>query len=650
MQHKTINQNISLLFVVIVMFFSIFQLYSQEIIWGNSLGLFGGANLNMHSPNMKPSFTFLPYAAELDVKDAINSFTGFAGIEGDFQLSKLFVLTGRIGYDFAGVNFQTKSVNTNYDLKTSLHYLDFTPMVKLVNIIPSLESIYFTTGFNFSVPIIKKYDVTQQVGSTQRNDLGTIPQTQMHFSVPIGIGYIWKYNWELAIIPEVSYNIGLSNVSSNIKWEDWKLNQLKAGVSITYKLPSSNNKKVKVDDTTTPTKINVGMDNVYYVGKNEQIKVVESIRLEEAEYGEYLPLIPYIFYDINETEVPEAYKNKPATKTSAGVPNEEILPDNAPSLAYRLLDIVGKRLVANQNASLTITGTIDSKYETNIQVSAERANKVKNYLVNNFNIDESRLRVESIGLPSKPSAQSVKDGIVENRRVELSSNIPNILDPVFIKGEKVRFSTPDNVHFVPSVESNKPIISWVLEIYQADKIIKQFSGDKIDDDIKWDIMMNDIYPSELPIEYKYSVYTEDDNEESYVGHIRLDYISTSKNKFIEQADYTINKYSLVLFDFDSPLLTEQNKQIIDKLIIPNVKFGSSIDIYGYSDRIGNSEYNRKLSLQRADAVKNYIHTKNKVPIRISGLGNDTEIFDNDSIIGRQLSRTVQILVITPKEK
>ena len=106
----------------------------------------------------------------------------------------------------------------------------------------------------------------------------------------------------------------------------------------------------------------------------------------------------------------------------------------------------------------------------------------------------------------------------------------------------------------------------------------------------------------------------------------------------------------ILFDFDSPLLTEQNKQVIDKFIIPNIKFGSSVDIYGYSDRIGQPEYNRRLSLQRANAVRDYIQIKNRnVRIRTNGLGNDTEIFDNEIPVGRQLSRTVQILVITPKE-
>ena len=628
------------------------NLIPQEIKWGNSIGLFGGANLNMHSAKMmSPEFTFPPSVTKtrISLHESKNSITGFAGIEGNFQVSKLFVFTGRVSYDFAGVDYNVVNGNTTSDLKTSLHYLEFAPMLKLVNLIPDLEALYLTMGVKFNVPITKKYDVTQKVGNTApKNNTGDIPEALMRMTLPMGIGYIFKPTYSIAIIPEIAYNLGITDVSTDANWRTWNFNQLKAGVSVTYKFPSKG--KVKTD-TTTPTKISVGMDNVYYLDKNGRPQKAEYIRLEEFEYGEYFPLIPYIFYDVNDTDVPKEYvKKRPTSNVIAGNPNEEdILPDNATEMAYKVLDIVGKRLAETPNASLTITGTIDTKYETAMFVSETRAKEVKNYLVKNYNISESRIRTEHRGLPSKPSAQSVKDGIVENRRVELSSNVASIFAPVLVKGEKVRFSNPDNIYFTPFVESNKPITGWELEIYQADRIVKQLSGNKIEDEIKWEIMLNDLYPSELPIEYKYSVQVGD-TIESYYGRIKLDYVSVSKSKSIDQPDYTINKYSLVLFDFDSPLLTEQNKQVLDKFVIPNIKFGSSVDIYGYSDRIGQAEYNRRLSLQRANSVRDYIQLKNRnVRIRTNGLGNDTEIFDNEIPVGRQLSRTVQILVITPKE-
>jgi len=162
-------------------------------------------------------------------------------------------------------------------------------------------------------------------------------------------------------------------------------------------------------------------------------------------------------------------------------------------------------------------------------------------------------------------------------------------------------------------------------------------------------MINDLAPSEIPLEYRFTAYTSDTSA-SHTGFISMDYSSITKKRSIEQPDYSINKYSLILFDFDSPVVTDVNRRVIDKFIVPFINLGSTIDIYGYSDRIGNPTYNKQLSLQRATAVRDYIHLKNRnVPINVYGLGDEAEIFDNDLAVGRQLSRTVQILVITPKK-
>jgi hypothetical protein len=111
----------------------------------------------------------------------------------------------------------------------------------------------------------------------------------------------------------------------------------------------------------------------------------------------------------------------------------------------------------NSNYTLTITGTIDGKYETERQTSEQRALSVKDYLLKNYAIENVRLSTEFVGIPSKPSAQSVRDGLVENRRVELSSRNTELFEPIFVKGEKKVIAFPDNVVFVPRIVSNKII-------------------------------------------------------------------------------------------------------------------------------------------------------------------------------------------------
>jgi outer membrane protein OmpA-like peptidoglycan-associated protein len=54
-------------------------------------------------------------------------------------------------------------------------------------------------------------------------------------------------------------------------------------------------------------------------------------------------------------------------------------------------------------------------------------------------------------------------------------------------------------------------------------------------------------------------------------------------------------------------------------------------------------------LQRATNVKKFLESKlPDVKYEVYGVGEEVEIYNNDSPVGRQLSRTVQIYVITPK--
>ena len=105
----------------------------------------------------------------------------------------------------------------------------------------------------------------------------------------------------------------------------------------------------------------------------------------------------------------------------------------------------------------------------------------------------------------------------------------------------------------------------------------------------------------------------------------------------------------MLFDFNSPELSELDQRIILNSIVPEVKFNSTVQIYGYTDVIGDADYNKKLALQRATNVRDFMQAKVKdAKYDVFGVGESVQIFDNKTTTGRQLSRTVQVYVITPK--
>lgn len=70
----------------------------------------------------------------------------------------------------------------------------------------------------------------------------------------------------------------------------------------------------------------------------------------------------------------------------------------------------------------------------------------------------------------------------------------------------------------------------------------------------------------------------------------------------------------VLFGFDHSNISPAGKRALDKFVeeIRNVQF-DQINIQGHTDRIGTQAYNEKLSLQRANAVKAYLVSRNAAP-------------------------------------
>lgn len=69
-----------------------------------------------------------------------------------------------------------------------------------------------------------------------------------------------------------------------------------------------------------------------------------------------------------------------------------------------------------------------------------------------------------------------------------------------------------------------------------------------------------------------------------------------------------------LFDFDKAVLRPEGKKLLDEFAdkLNGVKYEVIIAI-GHTDRIGSVAYNKKLSIRRAEAVKNYLVKDKGIP-------------------------------------
>ena len=109
----------------------------------------------------------------------------------------------------------------------------------------------------------------------------------------------------------------------------------------------------------------------------------------------------------------------------------------------------------------------------------------------------------------------------------------------------------------------------------------------------------------------------------------------------------------VFFDFDKAVLKPEGKAKLDELVTKLKGIALEVIIaIGHTDSIGSVEYNLKLSVRRAEAVKAYLVSKGIEPNRIytEGKGKAQPIADNRTAEGRAKNRRVEIEVVGTRQK
>jgi OOP family OmpA-OmpF porin len=104
----------------------------------------------------------------------------------------------------------------------------------------------------------------------------------------------------------------------------------------------------------------------------------------------------------------------------------------------------------------------------------------------------------------------------------------------------------------------------------------------------------------------------------------------------------------VLFDFDKTVVKPEGRSKLDDLAnkVKSINLEVVIAI-GHADAVGSDEYNQKLSVRRAEAVKAYLITKGVESNRVytEGKGEKQPVASNKTAEGRAKNRRTEIEVI-----
>jgi outer membrane protein OmpA-like peptidoglycan-associated protein len=107
----------------------------------------------------------------------------------------------------------------------------------------------------------------------------------------------------------------------------------------------------------------------------------------------------------------------------------------------------------------------------------------------------------------------------------------------------------------------------------------------------------------------------------------------------------------LMFDFDSDAIRGAARGNLDALANSLGKYDdSSLLIVGHTDSVGRAGYNQDLSERRASAAARYLSSRGvDRPISTLGLGESEPIDTNDTGVGRQRNRRVEVAIYASEE-
>ncbi|MBR9974056.1 MAG: PD40 domain-containing protein [Bacteroidetes bacterium] len=371
-----------------------------------------------------------------------------------------------------------------------------------------------------------------------------------------------------------------------------------------------------------------------------------GLQIEELVTRETVPLLNYVFFEHGSAAIPSRYQRLAAEQATRFTLDD--LPDGTMERYHHLLNIIALRMRQRPDARVTLTGCTDGS-ET-ASVAETRARTVAEYFTDIWGIDAGRVSVSSRGLPEAPSTVRSETGRAENRRVEITSNDADLLAP--IETSKVeKLLSPPGVSFFPSITAEAGLERWMFEVRQGKRILRDSDGyASYPDTIPWNWrdLQGNLPGDDTLVFTLYAKDAQGSEVRTEPQSIPVQTLTLDRKNVEQLPDRTLEKISLILFDFDSFDIGVRNTEML-KRAARRLESTSTMIVRGYTDALGDDVYNQRLSERRAEAVRTQLQRLlPNAPTRSEGVGESTLLFDNALPEGRFYCRTVQILIETIK--
>ena len=647
----------SLKYMGIITLFSILfsnSMLAQDVIYSNPSWWFGaavGTNVNFYrgstqtlNENFTPPTTFhnglgkALFVAPLVEYHRQKSYWGFM-----FQ----------VGFDNRSGDFNEVLTDCNCpaDLTTKLTYLSLEPSVRFA---PFKSNYYLfggpRIGFNIDKSFVYHQGInpafpSQVIKSEIVGDFSQIEKTV--YAMQIGMGYDFEFSspttkTKFIISPFVSYQPYFGQNPRSI--ETWNISTVRAGVAFKFGR-GIKTEQVLVTDGEIQFSIKIPENGVASINSKE-----------------IFPLRNYIFFNLGDTDIPSRYvllnfnqaknfrEDQVQFTTSQNTPGRS---ERQMLVYYNVLNILGDRMQENPTSTIKLVGSSEYGPANGVVI----AESVKKYLVEIFGIDSTRIAIEGRSKPIIPSEKP--GGISELRllregdqRVTIESTSPALLmefqsgdaplKPVEIDTQQSETNPDDILFFVGN--SEKVLSTW--SVILKDENGKTNTFGPFEDD-KVIISRKLILKNQKQGNFNVKLMGTSKTGKIIVKENLVKIVPIETSKKIESLRFS------VIFEFNESKSIAIYEKYLTEIVVPKIPIGSKVIINGYTDVIGEGSYNQKLSLARANDVKQILQDglaksgRYDVKFQVNGYGENPDylLFENNYPEERFYNRTVVIDVL-----
>lgn len=629
------------------------------------IGIYGGMGLNKYSTSFQSLPNFPCCSPNYESGDGLGMNLGFLA---NYNINRDMQIGVKIGYsDLSALISQTENgifdnnlgTQSNgvirHDLDVKLPSIVFEPTVSM-SLIENLKG-FVGVGFNYLLSgdinqkeiLEQPTDVTFENGKASRNEVsGSLDNLSSILPlVSLGASYDLPLdnNSDMFLSPTISYTHRFGDVVSGV---EWAVSTLNLGVQLKYSI--KDRPKVKEPEPVKQIEPEIIVPiATSAIAANFQVKLNEEYSSDTifVKYDKDLKfeaILGYVFFEENDPTIPPRYDL--ITESEAEVfKTDKLNFDNSLSGYHNILNILGQRFQKFPEVKIDLVGC-NSDFDLeqgNKGLSQQRAETVRDYFVNTWKLNPDRFTISSRNLPETPSKTDNEFGRAENRRVEIVPQDWTIFKPQLMSDTTSSTDKNLEVTMIPKVDSKLPLTNWEIQIFNNDGVKKTFAGvGNPPTSLEWNPLedLGTLPTEENPLSFKLNVRDSIGTEESFAGEILTNEKNSSEMSFVQKFvnDAKIEKYNLILFGYNItqlPPVAEVTLNLVKERITDKSQI---VSIEGYSDMIGDEEYNVKLSYDRAIAVAKALEVSNDKAIGRGKVKN--EIYDNKLPEGRFYSRSV----------